>query len=359
MKKSSLIVAAGALLAGSAYAQTSVTLYGIADVSIRYENHADAAGHGKTYMTDGAVTQSRWGLKGTEDLGSGLKAIFQLENGYSLDTGKLNSANTLFNRQAYVGLAGNFGAVKLGRQYTEGFNFFGDYDPLTIGNYTANAWPFFLTQFRANNVVSYGGKFGGLNVGASYGFGEKPGSFTQASTSGNPYFGARAAYEFGPFGLGGVYQEIRDAFGNKQQMWGAAGKYGIGPAKIFLGYIGGKDRTGVIDAGFMNQQTPAVVGNPANNPRKDTLGYTGVTFQATPALALTGAFYYDFIQNKNGLADNGGHRYTGVALAEYSFSKRTQVYGTVDYNHVSGGATTELPGANSQFGVAAGIRHIF
>jgi len=367
MKKSSLIVAAGALLAGSAYAQTSVTLYGIADVSVRYTNHADAANHGQTQMTDGAVTQSRWGLKGTEDLGNGLKAIFQLENGYSLDTGKLNSANTIFNRQAYVGLAGTFGAVKLGRQYTEGFNFFGDYDPLTIGNYTANAWPFFLTQFRANNVVSYSGQFGGLNVGASYGFGEKPGSFTQASTGGNPYFGARAAYEFGPFGIGGVYQEIRDTNGNKQQMWGAAGKYGIGPAKIFLGYLGGHDRTGVIDNGFMNQSAAsitapaqgAIAAGAANNPRKDTLGYTGVTYQLTPALALTGAFYYDFIENKNGIADNGGHRYTGVALAEYSFSKRTQVYGTVDYNHVSGGAVTELPGANNQFGVAAGIRHIF
>ncbi len=158
MKKSAIVLAAGSLLAGSAFAQTSVTLYGIADVSVRYTTHADASGHGKTELTDGAVTQSRWGLKGAEALGNNLKAIFQLENGYSLDTGKLNSANTLFNRQAYVGLSGDFGAVKLGRQYTEGFNFFGDYDPLTIGNYTANAWPFFLTQFRANNVMSYGGK---------------------------------------------------------------------------------------------------------------------------------------------------------------------------------------------------------
>jgi predicted porin len=89
--------------------------------------------------------------------------------------------------------------------------------------------------------VSYGGSFSGLDVGASYGFGETPGSFTKASGSGagtnSPYFGAR---QLGPFGVGGVYQEIRDANGNKQQMWGAAGKYTIGPAKIFLGYIGGK-----------------------------------------------------------------------------------------------------------------------
>jgi predicted porin len=374
MKKSSLIAAACTLLCGSAFAQSSVTLYGIADISLRYTNHSDAANHGQTQLTDGAVTQSRWGLKGAEDLGNGLKAIFQLENGYSVDNGTMNGAKTgqLFNRQAYVGLSSNYGALKLGRQYTEGFNFFGDYDPLTIGNYTANAWPFFLTQFRANNVVSYSGKFGGLNVGASYGFGEKPGSMTQANAANNaalnnasstPYVGARAAYEWGPFGVGGVYQEIRDTAGNRQQMFGAAGKYSIGAAKIFLGYIGGKDHTGLIDANFMNQKalptSASIFAGAPGAPRKDNLGYVGSTYQLTPALALTGAFYYDFIENKNGITDNGGHRYTGVFLAEYAFSKRTQVYGTVDYNHVSGGATTELPGANNQLGIAAGIRHIF
>ncbi|CAG9183668.1 Outer membrane porin protein 32 [Cupriavidus laharis] len=370
MKKSAIVLAAGSLLAGSAFAQTSVTLYGIADVSLRYTNNADAGNHSQTQLTDGAVTQSRWGLKGSEALGNNLKAIFQLENGYSVDNGTMNSSGQLFNRQAYVGLAGDFGAVKLGRQYTEGFNFFGDYDPLTIGNYTANAWPFFLTQFRANNVVSYGGKFGGLNVGASYGFGERPGSFTHAQTNppnGNaPYFGARAAYEVGPFGFGGVYQEIRDTNGNKQQMWGAAGKYSIGPAKIFLGYVGGKDRTGVIDNSFMNASaastTPAaktlIAGGAQSNPRKDNLGYIGVTYQATPALALTGVFYGDHIENKNGTTSSG-NRYTGVLLAEYSLSKRTQVYGTVDYNKLTGAAQTELPGKNNQTGVAAGIRHIF
>lgn len=374
MKKSAIVLAAGSLLAGSAFAQSSITLYGIADVSVRYTNHSDAKNNNLYQMTDGAVTQSRWGLKGSEALGNNLKAIFQLESGYSLDTGKMNGSSTgqLFNRQAYVGLSGDFGTIKLGRQYTEGFTFFGDYDPLTIGNYGANAWPFFLTQFRNNNVISYSGKFGGLNVGASYGFGEKPGAFNQASAANNaaingatgtPYAGVRAAYEYGPFGIGGVYQVVRDTLGNKQQMWGAAGKYSIGPAKIFLGYIGGIDRTGLVDVFSpfaMDAKAPtAGPSNWASNPRKDNLAYIGTTYQLTPALALTGAFYYDYIKNKDGIAGNGGHRYAGVALAEYSLSKRTQVYGTVDYNHVSGGATTELPGSNSQIGVAAGIRHIF
>ncbi|GAA0831408.1 MAG: porin [Cupriavidus sp.] len=362
MKKSLLTLAIGSLAAGSAFAQTSVTLYGIADASVRWTNHADAAGHSQVQLTDGAVTQSRWGLKGSEALGNNLKAIFQLENGYSLDNGTMNSSGQLFNRQAYVGLAGDFGAIKLGRQYTEGFNLFGDFDPLTIGNYTANAWPFFLTQFRANNVMSYSGSFSGLNVGASYGFGEVAGSVTK-----NQYWGTRASYDIGPFGIGGVYQEVRDANSNKQQMWGVAGKYGIGPVKLFLGYVGGKDNTGVIDNNFLNQSAAttsatgraAVTAGAPNNPRKDALGYLGLTYQVSPALAVTGVFYGDHVKNKNGVNGNDGNRYTGVLLAEYSLSKRTQVYGTVDYNKLTGGVQSELPGKGTQMGVAAGVRHIF
>ncbi|HBD37570.1 MAG TPA: porin, partial [Cupriavidus sp.] len=95
------------------------------------------------------------------------------------------------------------------------------------------------------------------------------------------------------------------------------------------------------------------------NPRKDTLGYIGATYQATPALALTGAFYADYVENKNGIADNNGRRYTAALIAEYSLSKRTQVYGAADFNKVSGATTTELPGRNNQTSFGAGIRHIF
>lgn len=360
MKKSALTLAIGSLLAGSAYAQTSVTLYGIVDQSIRYTTNANASDDGLVELTNGAITNSRWGIKGSEALGNNLKAIFQLENGFDPDTGRANQGGRLFGRQAYVGLSGDFGTIKLGRQYTEGFNLFGDFDPLTIGNYNNNAWPFFLTQLRNDNVISYDGKFGGLNVGASYGFGETPGSVRT-----NQYWGARASYNYGPFGIGGVYQEIRVGAENKAQMWGVAGKYTIGAAKLFLGYIGGKDQTGVIDTVYMNAD-PTLSRNPvpaggnwAANPRKDTIGYIGASYQLTPALALTGAFYYDDIDNKNGIAGNDGKRYTGVLLAEYALSKRTQVYGTVDYNKVKDGAITEMPGKSNQTGVAVGIRHIF
>jgi len=92
-----------------------------------------------------------------------------------------------------------------------------------------------------------------------------------------------------------------------------------------------------------------------------------VTYNITPALALTGAFYYDSINNAALTAGNDGKRYTGVLLAEYALSKRTQVYGTVDYNKVKDAALPELSGGgnatgvgkSNQTSVGVGIRHIF
>ncbi len=94
MKKSLLTLAIGSLLAGSAYAQTSVTLYGIVDQSIRFQTNADAGNHSQTQLTNGAITNSRWGIKGSEALGNNLKAIFQLENGFDPDTGRSNQVST-------------------------------------------------------------------------------------------------------------------------------------------------------------------------------------------------------------------------------------------------------------------------
>lgn len=92
-----------------------------------------------------------------------------------------------------------------------------------------------------------------------------------------------------------------------------------------------------------------------------------MTYQVTPALALTGAFYYDKISNAALTAGNDGKRYTAVLLAEYALSKRTQVYGTVDYNKVKDAALPELSGGGNATGIGksnqtsagVGIRHIF
>src|ERR1700731_4789963 len=102
MKKLVLAAAIGGTLAVPAYAQSTVTLYGIIDTGITYVNNT---GKGAVVAMQSGVEQgSRWGLKGSEDLGGGLKTVFQLENGFNVNTGKLGQGGLEFGRQAYVGL---------------------------------------------------------------------------------------------------------------------------------------------------------------------------------------------------------------------------------------------------------------
>lgn len=350
------LAALGLTAAGSAAAQSSVTLYGIVDQSVRYTTNANPNNDGQFQLTNGAITNSRFGLKGEEDLGGGIKAIFRLESGIDPQNGRLTNAPRQFDRFAYVGLSGGWGSLKLGRQPTEAFNLFGDFDPLTVGNYTDNAWPFFITGGRIDNAVSYDGHWGGLNVGATYGFGQQPGSLSRSS-----YWGGRVVYAAGPFSVGGTYQQSRDLLNRTQQMWGLAGTYAFSTARLFVGYLGGRDATGNVDAALNDATRTVPAGDPAANPRHDATFYAGATVHATPALAITGAFYYDTMKHVNAQAgdDGDGKRYTAVLLAEYALSRRTQVYGTVDYNKVSGAVYTELPGKSNQTGVAVGVRHIF
>ncbi len=105
MKKNLLVTAA--LAATSAHAQSSVTLYGIIDAGISYANNAARTGGNDSLVKydDGVAQGSRWGLKGAEDLGGGLKAIFTLENGFNSGNGTLGQGGAMFGRQAFVGLA--------------------------------------------------------------------------------------------------------------------------------------------------------------------------------------------------------------------------------------------------------------
>src|SRR5471032_1197625 len=117
-------ITAATMLAVSAcaHAQSSVTLYGILDTGIELVTHADAAGD-KVVRMPGITGSmpSRWGLRGKEDLGGGLAAIFTLENGFNVRAGDVNQGGRLFGRQAWVGLSNQYGALTFGRQYTMSF----------------------------------------------------------------------------------------------------------------------------------------------------------------------------------------------------------------------------------------------
>ena len=107
--KKSLIAIAIMAVAGTAAAQSSLSLYGVADLWVGKTKN------GKFQAGDDGLASSRWGMKGTEDLGGGLKAHFNFEQGLDLSNGSTGAG---FDRQANVGFSSGFGTLKLGRSFT-------------------------------------------------------------------------------------------------------------------------------------------------------------------------------------------------------------------------------------------------
>ncbi|MGV2287254.1 porin [Trinickia sp. YCB016] len=361
-----------ALAAQHAAAQSSVTLWGVADVSLRYLSNANAQNDGKFFMTNGAITNSRFGLRGSEDLGSGMKALFNLESGVNLQDGSFADSHRIFNRAAYVGLASQYGTLTLGRQKTLLFDLLSDtYDPLTVGNYLENAWlPVALgAGLYADNAVKYRNTFGGLTVGAMYSFGTDS---TQTGASGfsgeipghmgaGSMYGFTLSYVAGPVSVAAGVQQNSDNANRKQTIYNANIVYAFSTAKLYAGYLHSKDDTGFVDSTLDQQPIATSIDAFKGTGRIDDGPFAGVSWQASSHVTLTGAFYYDHM--KNASIANGqlasGNRYTAVALAEYALSKRTEIYGTVDFSKVNGAATVELPGRSNQTGVSIGLRNIF
>jgi predicted porin len=355
-----------------ALAQSSVTLWGVADVSLRYLTNSNAQNDGRLFMTNGAITNSRFGLHGTEDLGGGMKALFNLEAGVNLQDGTQSSASRLFNRAAYVGLSSQYGTVTLGRQKTVLFDLLSDtFDPLTVGNYNENSWlPGALgAGLYADNAVKYRGTFGGLTIGAIYSFGTDStntgangfsGQIPGHLGAGNMY-GFSLQYVTGPLSVAAGMQQNSDNSNRKQTVYHANIVYAFSTVKVYGGYLRSKDDTGFVNMALWQQGTTPAIATFKGTGRIDDGPFAGVSWQVSAPLTLTGAFYYDRMRNATNASGQlaNGNRYAIVALAEYALSKRTEVYGTVDFNKVNGAATVELPGRSNQTGVALGLRTIF
>ncbi|MBC3869997.1 porin [Undibacterium oligocarboniphilum] len=341
MKKSLIALAAMAAVAGSAQAQSSVTIYGIADMAVQAGNRG--AGSGTKYALDsGEQGGSRLGFKGTEDLGSGLKAIFALEAGIYMDSGASQGGLT-FGRQSWVGLQGDFGTVKMGRQYTPQFYFFDAVDPFDLGftsgvaggsTSTGGVFGFLsASSWRVNNSVSYqSNDMSGFSTMALYGFGEVAGN-----TSANRSVGINGQYAAGPLYVGAVYYKQNDAASNglKSVLLGAT--YDFGVAKGAFGYS--KDTT--------------------DNNTLDQKGYMlGVTVPVTAAdnILATAA------RLQNNLA-SGANNSTQLAVGfTHSLSKRTNLYGSYsrvrnDAN-INGGGLAVANGATASL-ANVGIHHAF
>ena len=232
MNKKLVVVAIGAIAAGAASAQTAnVTLFGVVDTYMA-NIRANNGGKSVTQLDAGGLSGSRWGLRGSEDLGGGLSAAFTLENGFLSDSGALGQGGRLFGRQAHVGLNGAFGSITVGRQYTPAFYaaYNGDVDEYSNFSIVSNQLVLAAGgMLRADNAITYSSpNMGGFTMSAQWAFGEVAGS-----SSAGRIFGANAQYSKGPISAGLGYTNSKNATGiSSQRTWVAAGGYNFGVVKV-------------------------------------------------------------------------------------------------------------------------------
>ncbi|HEV7618963.1 MAG TPA: porin [Burkholderiaceae bacterium] len=355
MKKSLLALAVLGTFAGVASAQTNVTIYGIVDAGINFDNGKSAAGK-KWSLASGQYNGSRLGFKGSEDLGSGLSAIFTLENGFNVDDGTLGNGGRLFGRQAWVGLNGGFGSVKLGRQYSVLYNALALIDPFGI-NQAGDAqrvYGYGLGKVdpmsRSDNTVTYSTQdFAGFSAQAGYKFGETAGSLNTGSSK---FVGAN--YAKGALNVVAAYQNTDGVdFGATTTQLGAiVAPTGLGTAiaKVKTAFIGTTYDFGVAKAhlGYGNTKAGAI------GELKIRNYLVGVT-----APVGAGSVYGSW--NRNDIKEiNAGASNQYAIGYSYPLSKRTLLYTSVAYTKNDSGVRLNAA-ANGQNDreVQAGFRHSF
>lgn len=346
-------MAMSAMAAASAQAQTSVTVYGLIDTGVEFVNHASTSKSSVTRLSSGTMNTSRIGFRGSEDLGGGLKAIFQLENGFKLDTGAFDGdANQLFNRQSNVGLEGGFGRVVAGRSFSTTYDFILPFDPM---GYSANySW---VTSAGAtggrkdgmptgvSNLVKYQGEFGGVKIGAMYGFGEVAGN-----TSDSAKYGVGLGYGAGPFSVAATYDRVN----------GTGATPGAAYDKTTTAHLAGGYQPSdawKINVGYRYYKKSLASG--ATDLRSD-LFWGGASYKFTPAFTLIGTVYYQNIKN---VANDADPIMYSLRL-KYALSKRTDLYLSSAYAKAKNGqlvglSRDEVGYGSSQFGTTLGMQHRF
>ncbi|ALU88011.1 porin [Herbaspirillum rubrisubalbicans] len=411
MKKSILALAVLGAFGGAAHAQSNITIYGAVDASLSYTNKIgisgkDAHGNdiagkdtgGQMALDSGLIKGSRLGIKGVEDLGGGLKAIFTIENGFNVDSGDAGQKGVLWGRQATVGLSGNFGTVLAGRQKDVLDDVGSITSPGDFGGVVSRVHSLNLDRTngeRVNNSIRYNTPdFNGFIGSVIYGFGEQAGK-----TGSGQSFGLGGTYANGPLNVGLGYFQSKMGNANASDVngasacngpgkngdtclktWTLAASYQFGPAKVYGSYSHVRlpltaPRTrfdsrfdsfaAFIDPKKLGLYQPAAKGDytigGANNESSQTFDI-GVNYRLSPALSLISSLQYTrakFVRTSDG-------RLLQVNLgAKYELSKRTTTYAVLrnlrssDMYNV-GLSSDRVPGANrGQTGINAGLIHSF
>ena len=304
--KKSLIALAVLAASGAAMAQSSVTLYGVADVVIHKDKGVD------TKMTSGGVSTSRLGFKGTEDLGGGLKANFKLEQKVDLTNGAANG----FGREAWLGLSGGFGEVQMGNSYTAYDSVAGAADPALDANVIDPTAILASRGYNSNpysNIAYISPNFGGFQGYVSY-----------SLPSDTKVMSLGATYAAGPFAVAFGYQDESDRpLGDKYTT--INGSYDFGMAKLLAGW--GKTKNGDDKDYFIGLDVPVA---------------SNVVVSAGYAVSKPAA--------------GDSKKSVGIAAA-YLLSKRTTAY--VGYRNDNAAAVAFDPVKNPDSRIGVGIKHTF
>ncbi|GAB4396868.1 MAG: porin [Rhodoferax sp.] len=347
--KKSLIAMAVLAASGASFAQSNVTLYGLADVwfgSVKTER--GGASLTQTVMQSGGVNGSRWGLKGSEDLGGGLKANFKLEQGFSLDTGKAKdlapkidgspeAGNAAFARYAYVGLSGGFGEVKFGKTGTAYDDVSGASDAVFDSALAPMNSVFTSVNYNwnpANTIYYQAPNMGGFSGAISYSLGEDKTPTTGASS----LTSLNLTYEHGPLALQFGYQ-VEDIVNTPAK-----------PNDVKFLRLGGSYDFGMATAKLTYGKTTSI-GNKDGYDAKEF--QVGVDVPVSSALTLSASYAKSDDSNPAGVFEPSRKGY-GLAAA-YTLSKRTFLYG----GYRSNTETQQNAPDNKDSVFAIGIQHKF
>lgn len=329
MKKS--LIALAVLASTGAMAQSSVTLYGIVDVNL--QSSKIDGGVRQTALESGGVSGSRFGLKGSEDLGGGLKALFVLESGFNADDGSSRTSGSLFDRQSYVGLAGNFGEVRLGNSTTalDDINLLSNSVFDSILSPTNNVWVSNGFNARPHNQIYYATpSFGGVTGAVSYALGENKATTSTGKDRGVVAFNVQ--YAGGPLALSLGYQSDKEIALPLIE----TAKYTIVNASYDLGVV----------------KLLGSYGRAAADNYRANEFHLGADVPVGAALVVSAGY----AQSQDKIAGVKDDKRSGFAVgASYSLSKRTSVY--TGYDRAQ---TKTVAGDKIKSNIyAVGVRHAF
>jgi predicted porin len=350
-----LLATLTATMAGSAHAQSSVILYGIADAGLLYKTGAGPHGAGgpSVGVVSSIESTDRWGIKGVEDLGGGMSATFNLENGFRLNNGQgigLNgtSSSVLFDRGATVGLNSRYGWLQLGRNWSpfhdalvlndaSGFINFGSLN--TISYQTGSGYLGAQYYWIDNSARYSTPRIAGIEGSALYSFGG-----TAGDTINKSIYSASLDYQAGIFTLAAAYLHGRDLSGltdnSVAQAWTVGGKVIVDTVRVAVNLTNFKNPFGGASQNF----------------------YTGeAVWRFMPAMDVSGAVIR--------LDDRGNNNRSATLfrlVGDYFLSKATNLYAAVGYVKNNSLGTLGLlnstpaggPGEN-QFGAGFGVKHTF